>query len=1151
MKYPIALLLGILSLATTLVSADESSFSWQKPHAKVLPTGDLEWAPRPFEFVAGDTVRYIDFKDGDDSNPGTRTAPWKHHPWDANARGEAAQASGPITYVFKGGVIYRGTLETRESGEPGNPIRLTYDPSWGEGAPWIAGSQAIKGGWQRADTSGTPKGMPEPEKVWYIDLPDTVEPWCVWQREGTEVTRIHLARHPNWEISNPDFVMEEWLTFDGPSRHLPKKEGGAPIGSYTNWDEEFLKDPAKPKDFFDNARIWTMWSGGVFSAMGTPYDTKILSYDPETGTIERGRIGGAFYFGMGGKGDRYYVERHPALLDVGGEFYFLPKGEADTTNEEGFAAPSMEAGGRLFLRLPENRSPNETTIELGQKQMLVRLIDSRHIEISGLRFSFLNVPDNFNFPIYPLQFRLPTAIQLMGGCQQISIRNNDFYHTAKAVQAVTRLREVYPPAEGQYGAGDYQGYELMDDILVADNRITEADHGGISFEDGYSNLAFGEDGITELGEIKILRNRIHRVNFRPRPPSPGLHIPAIAVDSVTRAEIAGNIITRSWGVGIFTHGGRQWGMHEKPLIRGFVHHNKVVDSLLATNDWGAIENNTGGPVIIYNNLVANPVGPHPHEQGVLEEGLEENDNRRVNHFRSFSHNGYAYYLDGDSHKKYLFNNIAWGKANDPEQWFKNRSPQMMVRGGLNQWFNNTFFRFMCGPVGSSGARSTTLGNIYADIGRNYIALGMSDDVSTAYGGEDAQDTLRIGLPTLAFSGNVFQGVKEDSRDAFSLGVKGPGRVGVRTGNLDEFRNFLKENGAMAWTTGTVLSEPPLRDAPRDFRPSEAMPVGPIKFFVPFPLYRTVGEWDFSLNRGDPETLIGLNLYFSEEYLSPGQYYEVPWNNLKVPSTTEDAFINGVLENWTRSALQFDGQRYAVFSHEIMAADYPRSVGILSKEDGRMGIVRDPGPEPGEKARQGQKDRWAKANEKWQAATDKVYPGTKRKTVNMDTNNFLIEIVLQAEGSQTADLVSKTLNGTGYSLGLKEGKPILKLMAGGKPMTAYSEKTVSDGWHHLIAEVDRINGVARLYLDGKLDTEAEINLPSETSLANTGDFYVGKGPAGNFHGAVDFLRISRGTLADAHTSIDELYAWEFDGPFLADFAGNPRDFVEGAPGAIEW
>ena len=48
-----------------------------------------------------------------------------------------------------------------------------------------------------------------------------------------------------------------------------------------------------------------------------------------------------------------------------------------------------------------------------------------------------------------------------------------------------------------------------------------------------------------------------------------------------------------------------------------------------------------------------------------------------------------------------------------------------------------------------------------------------------------------------------------------------------------------------------------------------------------------------------------------------------------------------------------------------------------------------------------------------------------------------------------------------------------------------------------------------------------------------DGEVGK----DFVGAIDFLRVCRSTLADSKTSIEELYAWEFDGPALRDFCGN--------------
>ena len=58
-----------------------------------------------------------------------------------------------------------------------------------------------------------------------------------------------------------------------------------------------------------------------------------------------------------------------------------------------------------------------------------------------------------------------------------------------------------------------------------------------------------------------------------------------------------------------------------------------------------------------------------------------------------------------------------------------------------------------------------------------------------------------------------------------------------------------------------------------------------------------------------------------------------------------------------------------------------------------------------------------------------------------------------------------------------------------------------------------------------------------SLTNDADLYVGGAPTGRcLAGTLDFLRVALGTLADAKTTIDELYAWQFDGPFLRDFTG---------------
>ena len=120
---------------------------------------DVEWQPKAFRFTPGASVKYVDYAAGDDANDGTRASPWKHHPWDKKATGKAVAPTGIDTYCFKKGVAYRGALVARESGKLGQPIRLTIDPSWGDGPAGLYGSVAIEGGWRRC-TAATAPGIP-------------------------------------------------------------------------------------------------------------------------------------------------------------------------------------------------------------------------------------------------------------------------------------------------------------------------------------------------------------------------------------------------------------------------------------------------------------------------------------------------------------------------------------------------------------------------------------------------------------------------------------------------------------------------------------------------------------------------------------------------------------------------------------------------------------------------------------------------------------------------------------------------------------------------------------------------------------------------------------------------------------------------------
>jgi hypothetical protein len=145
-----------------------------------------------------------------------------------------------------------------------------------------------------------------------------------------------------------------------------------------------------------------------------------------------------------------------------------------------------------------------------------------------------------------------------------------------------------------------------------------------------------------------------------------------------------------------------------------------------------------------------------------------------------------------------------------------------------------------------------------------------------------------------------------------------------------------------------------------------------------------------------------------------------------------------------------------------------------------------------------------------------------------------------------------MDSAGWALNINPaGGLTLATAANGVTTSLSSTRAVNDGgWHHVIAEVDRKAAAFTLYIDGRRDNTGP-GIGPDVSLANTADLYVaGTAEGRRLNGAIDFLRIARGTLADSKTTIEELYAWQFHGPFLQDFTAHPRPADGGNAGAID-
>jgi hypothetical protein len=254
-------------------------------------------------------------------------------------------------------------------------------------------------------------------------------------------------------------------------------------------------------------------------------------------------------------------------------------------------------------------------------------------------------------------------------------------------------------------------------------------------------------------------------------------------------------------------------------------------------------------------------------------------------------------------------------------------------------------------------------------------------------------------------------------------------------------------------------------------------------------------------------IIGENWYPTEEYVRRDAYYRVPHNDLKAYNVTAADYVKGTLEDWTEGALSFNGRnQFCAISDAQLQSGGGRS---------------------------------------------------RSRNLDMDTNNFLIEVVFRTDRAKAGGVLVSKLDSAGYALEMDPGGRVrMRIAAGGSECSRTSPAPLAGGrWHHIVAEVDRgaPEGI-RIYVDGKRASGRFTgSMPTaNASLANSADFLVGKGPAGDFFaGTVDYLRVSRGTLADARTSIEELYQWEFGGPFLRDFRGNSPTGQRRDAGAYEY
>jgi hypothetical protein len=291
----------------------------------------------------------------------------------------------------------------------------------------------------------------------------------------------------------------------------------------------------------------------------------------------------------------------------------------------------------------------------------------------------------------------------------------------------------------------------------------------------------------------------------------------------------------------------------------------------------------------------------------------------------------------------------------------------------------------------------------------------------------------------------------------------------------------------------------------------------VKVFVPWSLSGVVGEWNFYHIGSDPAEIPDEHWYMTDYHVSRDTYHERPMYPLKGVNVTAADYVPGPLEDWIAGALSFSPakKQYAVASNSQMMAPF-------SFTDRKKSLHEGAKPEPC------------------------TIEGEALKNPQIYTSNLLLEVYFKTAPGHTGGVLLEKMKGSGYSLTVTAaGRVAFGVKGAGVSAAVESQAKVTDGrWHHAIVEADRKAKTLTVYVDGRKDLSAP-GVDGTVSLANEGDVTVGGTPDGRYlDGAIDFLRIAQGTLADAETTIEELYAWEFDGPQLRDFTGRkatgPRD-----------
>lgn len=394
---------------------------------------------------AATSTYYVDFEGGNDANDGlSKESAWKHAPGDLQAEGNpAAIGLQPgATILFKGGVVYRGSIRISADGTSENPITFSGH-GWGAGRAIIDGSEVLEGTWTRCESQQACAGNPDWQQIYSIPAPQGT---TFFNTLFEEDEFLWFSQDPNPE---DPFYYDRHHEY----RIIPEKAPAITITRTSITDPRYFtqSDP----NYWDGAYV------AVWRIPNVVVVKEVTGFDPATQTIFFEDLGGDLYTDR----DEYYsVLNHLSLIDRPGEY-------THNSNQH-----------RIYLWPLKGSDPSSHEYTYAERRVGLDIYGQSHLVIEGFQIQ--------KFFGDQAEHGMGVAIRntRTGGDPEVDIiiREN----------VVTKLRSM--AGAGAIGLNDVHGVlieknEVIDnqrnigiiaapeDIIVRDNYISRCSRQGIWF----------------------------------------------------------------------------------------------------------------------------------------------------------------------------------------------------------------------------------------------------------------------------------------------------------------------------------------------------------------------------------------------------------------------------------------------------------------------------------------------------------------------------------------------------------------------------------------------------------------------------------------------------------------------------------------------